>query len=104
MILPLTVPMHGTIGKGLVLLVSDGGRPDALDLRVLSLIGIYSAVGIRDASFDPRLKTAMSTMLMPGSWPPIATLRRDRHEPSASCWLHDEAFCLAVDEGRAQRP
>jgi protein-L-isoaspartate(D-aspartate) O-methyltransferase len=104
MILPLTTPVQGTIGKGLVLLISSTGRPDALDVRVVALVGIYSAVGIRDESLAARLGAAMGTMLMPGQWPALMALRRDRHEPSASCWLHDETFCLTVDldRGRAR--
>jgi protein-L-isoaspartate(D-aspartate) O-methyltransferase len=102
MLLPLTVPVQGTIGKGLVLLISDTGRSDALDVQVVALVGIYSALGIRDEALGARLGMAMGTMLMPGQWPALIALRRDRHEPSASCWFHGETFCLTVDLDRGR--
>ena len=98
LIVPLTVTMQGTIGKGLVVLLTADGRQDALGARALALVGIYSAREIRDDRLEDKLKTAMGTMLMPGSWPALTTLRRDRHETSASCWFHGETFCLTVDD------
>jgi len=105
LVVPLTVSMQPTIGKGLAVLISDVGR-DALDARVLSMVAIYSAQGIRDEALASRLGTAMGTMLMPGRWPALIALRRDRHEPSASCWFHGETFCLTgdLDRDRHRRP
>jgi hypothetical protein len=36
--------------------------------------------------------------------PAITHLRRDRHEPSAACWLHGETTCLAADREISPRP
>lgn len=95
MVLPMTsaiAPM-GNIGKGLVLLVqreTSGGY----SARVTGVVAIYSAVGIRDDALNEKVGKAM--MAGPQRWMSIARLRRDPHEPAASCWLHDAAFCLSA--------
>jgi hypothetical protein len=70
------------------------------------MVAIYSAKGIRDAALAARLGKAMGMMLMPGRWPALMALRRDRHEPSAACWFHGETFCLTgdLDRDRHRRP
>jgi protein-L-isoaspartate(D-aspartate) O-methyltransferase len=102
LVLPLTCgfPQMGpTIGKGIVLFVSDDGRAECADrtegftARLLSFVAIYSALGIRDSAREAELAHAMSR----NPWPKITQLRRDRHEPSSSCWLHAERFCLALE-------
>jgi protein-L-isoaspartate(D-aspartate) O-methyltransferase len=96
MILPLTstmVPMGPNIGKGLVMVVT---RQDAVELtvRVLTFVAIYSAVGLRDAGLNERLGKAM--MGGPAQWQALTRLRRDAHEPSASCWLHGPTCCFST--------
>jgi hypothetical protein len=49
---------------------------------------------LRDAEMNDRLGKAM--MAGPARWQAIKRLRRDTHEPSASCWLHADTFCLAI--------
>lgn len=93
LVLPLTctmVQMGPTIGKGVILLISATGEADALDVRVVTMVAIYSAIGIRDASMNDRLGKAF----MRSPWPSIKRLRRDSHEASPSCWLHGDTFCL----------
>ena len=95
MILPLTATlaaMGPTLGKGLVLVITKEDQA-SLSARVLSFVAIYSAVGLRDDDLNDRLGKAM--LGGPQQWQTIARLRRDRHEASASCWLHAETFCLA---------
>jgi protein-L-isoaspartate(D-aspartate) O-methyltransferase len=95
LLLPLTCTMEqmgSTIGKGVILLISGTGESDGFDVRVVTMVAIYSAVGIRDASMNDRLGKAF----MRNPWPPIKKLRRDPHEPSPSCWLHFDTFCFAA--------
>jgi protein-L-isoaspartate(D-aspartate) O-methyltransferase len=92
MVLPLTVAMGPTLGKGPLLLVTNTGDANTLDVRVLTLIAIYSAVGLRDEAHVARLGEAMRK----NPFPSITRLRREAHDPSASCWLHTERFCLAT--------
>lgn len=92
MILPLTATMGSTIGKGLVLVLTKEQQTE-LAARVLTMVAIYSAVGLRDNDLNDRLGKAMS--LGPAQWPLIKRLRRDPHDASPSCWLHAGAFCLS---------
>jgi hypothetical protein len=32
----------------------------------------------------------------PAQWQAITRLRRDPHEPAASCWLHGATSCLST--------
>jgi protein-L-isoaspartate(D-aspartate) O-methyltransferase len=94
MILPLTgtMPGMGTIGKGLVLLVTNDGG--ALAARALTMVAIYSAIGLRSDDLNARLGKAL--MSGPMQWAAIKTVRRDAHEPASSCWFHSEAFCIST--------
>lgn len=93
LVVPLTCtfPQMGPIGKGFIVAFSDNGAPGELEARVLTMVAIYSAVGIRDAGLNERLGKAFGR----SPFPAIKRLRRDVHEESASCWLHSETFCLA---------
>jgi protein-L-isoaspartate(D-aspartate) O-methyltransferase len=92
MILPLTatMPAMGNIGKGFVFLI----RRDAegFEARLAGFVAIYSAVGIR----DERINAALGRAMMAGPQRAVTRLRRDPHEETASCWLHDAAFCLSA--------
>ena len=89
--LTCTMDQMGSIGKDVILLISGTDDGDALDVRVVTMVAIYSAVGIRDATMNDRLGKAF----MRGPWPSIKRLRLDSHEPSPSCWLHGNRFCFA---------
>ena len=94
MILPLTgtMPGMGTIGKGMVLLVTR--RAAAFEARALTMVAIYSAIGLRDEAMNARLGKALMTG--PMQWQAIKTIRRDAHEAAASCWLHGHGFCIST--------
>lgn len=100
MILPLTAAMPAmgsTLGKGLVLLVvKDEAR--AFSARVIAVGAVYSALGIRDSEMNDRIGNAL--MAGPARWTTITRLRRDPHEPDASCWLHGRSCCFST--GAAQ--
>jgi protein-L-isoaspartate(D-aspartate) O-methyltransferase len=94
LILPLTTTMGSmapTIGKGLLFLVTN--TADGLSARVLSVIAIYSAIGVRDESVSARFAATMAKM--PMAWQGVKRLRRDRHDESLACWLHAPTFCLS---------
>ena len=100
--LPLTgtmAAMGSNIGKGLVVLLT---RQNAQDFaaRVITVVAIYSAIGLRDPDMNDRLGKAM--MGGPARWQAITRLSRDAHEAAASCWLHGRTFCLGTDgDGRS---
>lgn len=93
LVLPLTFTMDqmGTLGKGVVTLLTRTGGGETLDARVVMVTMIYSAVEIRSATLNDRLRDAF----IRGGKPTFNRLRRDRHEPSTTCWYHDDTFCFA---------
>jgi protein-L-isoaspartate(D-aspartate) O-methyltransferase len=93
LVLPLTVtmPPGAPIGKGFVLLLTNDGGGGDMSARVLTMVMIYSGLGIRDDAMTERLGRAF----MRGALPRVTRLRRDVHEESAACWLHGDGFCLA---------
>lgn len=93
MVLPLTCTMGSNLGKGFWLLVSRSGDREVMDARFLSMVVIYSAVGIRDSTMNDRLGKALAR----GPWPSIRKLRRDPHEAAQSCWLHADSCCLGAE-------
>ena len=95
-IVPLTsagLPgMSASIGKGLVWQLTR--RDGDFAARVLDLVAIYSAVGVRDPTLNQQLGKSMMTG--PARWQAVKRLRRDTHEPSDSCWFHGNRFCLSA--------
>jgi protein-L-isoaspartate(D-aspartate) O-methyltransferase len=95
LVLPLTCPfppLGTTIGKGIVVAIADRGGP-ALDARLLNLVAVYSAIGIR----EPAIEEALGKAMMRNPMPAIRHLRRDAHEPLAGCWFHQDTFCLSLE-------
>jgi protein-L-isoaspartate(D-aspartate) O-methyltransferase len=94
MILPLTaaMPGMGTIGKGLMLLLTRTDDPRVLTARIAGFVAIYSAIGLRDDAANAALGQAM----MKNPFPAIKALRRDAHEVSATCWLHTPGGCVSL--------
>ena len=94
MMLPLTTQMPSmapTLGKGLVLLVTRD-EADTFAARVITVVAVYSALGIRDPEMNTRLGLAMSAG--PVKWMGVTRLRRDTHEATPSCWLHGPSCCF----------
>ena len=99
MMLPLTTAMPAmgsTLGKGLVLLVTKAESGE-LTASFISVVAVYSAVGIRDPEMNDPLGKAM--MAGPARWMAVTRLRRDAHEPAESCWLHGRSCCFSTDAG-----
>ena len=92
LILPLTVtmPAMGPIGKGPLLLLTK--RETDFEARAITVVSIYSAIGIRDATLNERLGNA----LMRGRYPSFTRLRRHLHDESPACWFHGPDFCLSA--------
>jgi protein-L-isoaspartate(D-aspartate) O-methyltransferase len=99
MLLPLTGTMPAmapTIGKGIAWLLTrqDDGSCAA---RVVGVVAIYSAIGVRDDAVNPRLGKAL--MGGPQQWAAVKRLRRDRHDADAACWLHGDGWCWSSLRG-----
>jgi protein-L-isoaspartate(D-aspartate) O-methyltransferase len=91
---PLTfsLPQMGPIGKGAIALVTKGGAGEDSAARVIGMVAIYSAVGIRDEALNAKLLAAYKR----GPLPSFTRLRRDAHDESPACWLHGSRFCLSA--------
>jgi protein-L-isoaspartate(D-aspartate) O-methyltransferase len=94
MLLPLTVAMPGmgTLGKGIVVVISNDEGGTGFRAEVLSFVAIYSAIGLRDEEIGSRLGQALRRT----SFPNLTRMRRDAHESSDDCWLHTERVCLSM--------
>jgi protein-L-isoaspartate(D-aspartate) O-methyltransferase len=95
LLLPMTVSMPAmgpTLGKGVMVLIAKTYE-GAIVPEVLSFVGIYSAVGLRDAAIEAALGHAMRRT----SFPNLTQLRRDAHDAAEGCWLHTERFCLSME-------
>jgi hypothetical protein len=69
----------------------SGGWP----ARFVSEVSIFPCIGARDAALNEHLKEAFRTP----KWHAVASLRRDRHEPTETCWLHRDDLCLSTAPG-----
>jgi protein-L-isoaspartate(D-aspartate) O-methyltransferase len=93
LVLPLTatMPQMGPIGKGPMLLLAK--RLDGeFDVRPLTLVAIYSAIGLRDES----LNAVVGTALRKTPFGMAALLTRLPHEVGPSCWVHGPTFCFTT--------
>jgi protein-L-isoaspartate(D-aspartate) O-methyltransferase len=96
LMLPLTTTMPAagsTLGKGLVFLLTRD-ETGTFAARAIAVVAVYSAVGIRNPTLSDEIGKAL--MAGPARWMAVKRLRRDPHEPDASCWLHGPACCLST--------
>jgi protein-L-isoaspartate(D-aspartate) O-methyltransferase len=94
LVLPLTVSFAGQtgpLGKGVTALFTRAPEGH-FDARVLGVVVIYSAIGLRDETRNAQLGQAMTRTPFPG----FRRLRRDPHDAGASCWLHAPGACLSL--------
>jgi protein-L-isoaspartate(D-aspartate) O-methyltransferase len=94
MVVPLTASMPAmgaNLGKGVMVLLTRDASGE-LAARMVSMVAIYSGVGLRDDVLNARLGEAMSR----SAFPRLKRLRLDQHEPSAGCWLHGDGFCFSL--------
>jgi protein-L-isoaspartate(D-aspartate) O-methyltransferase len=89
---PLTVPMGGPIGKGMMFLLTRTADPATLDARLVTFVAIYSALGLRDEAANTALGSAMKA----NPFPSLKRARRDPHDPGPSCWLHAGSCCFSL--------
>jgi protein-L-isoaspartate(D-aspartate) O-methyltransferase len=96
MMVPITAAMPAmgsTLGKGVVVLVTKD-QDGAFHARIVTLVAVYSALGIRDPGMNERVGKALSAD--PAQWLAVKRLRRDAHEPDGSCWLHERSCCFST--------
>lgn len=91
LLLPLTIAADANaIGTGFMLKVKHEYQSYAA--RFLSPLMIFPCIGSRDEEANQRLRDAMKL----GTWGSVRSLHREAHEPSDTCWLHGNNFCLST--------
>ena len=89
LLIPLTVT-EDRGGEGRILKVTR--QPEGFTASFISGVRIFSCVGGRDAELNRRLKEAFER----DDWKSVQSLRRDKHDPTDTCSLHAESFCLST--------
>jgi protein-L-isoaspartate(D-aspartate) O-methyltransferase len=93
LLVPLTVAVPGMpagISKGAVLTARRSG--DQWSATVSHMVAIYSLLGARDDAMAAKLGEAFRA----GKAATVTRLRRDRHEPDATCWVHGDSVCVST--------
>ena len=91
LILPLTVTtLPGSTGQILKVTRIEQGYA----ARFISRTAIFPCIGTRNLDADRRLWEAFAQ----GGWESVRSLRRNRHAPASTCWLHSDDFCLSTIE------
>jgi protein-L-isoaspartate(D-aspartate) O-methyltransferase len=89
MIVPLTIPLGTTLGKGLIAKITREGG--AFTARILSFVVIYTCASAR----DPQLDTALGKAMSSGALMKKIRVRRDAHTPEDTCIVHGTGVCLS---------
>ncbi len=90
LVLPLTISLSATLGQGVMLRIERRGAH--LPASVVSPVAIFSCSALRDADGEAALRKALTT----GGIARLKSLRRDAHEPGASCLAHGPRVCLSA--------
>ena len=77
-------------GMGFMLKVTY--ETESYAARFLSPVMIFPCIGSRNEESNQRLLDSMKR----GTWGSVQSLRRESHEPSDTCWLHSDNFCLST--------
>jgi protein-L-isoaspartate(D-aspartate) O-methyltransferase len=87
----MIMPMTDANDYGLLFLFHKIGEGRPWAARMLSFTRHYPCQGTRETGDLTALTTALIT-------PPtkVASLRLDRHDKEASCWLHNQGWCLST--------
>ena len=94
MVAPITfAPPGARSGTGVMVLVRRDG--DAYPAQALGPVAIYSAEGGRKPELNDRIRSALGRLAQ-GGWRSLWSVRRDRHRPDDSCWLHVDGACLSM--------
>ena len=96
LVFPLTSERVG----GFMLRVTRGDAADWLTVSLLCRAWFIPFIGARDADLDNRLAAQIAA----GHADLVRSLRRDRHYPDQSCWLHGDGFCLSWRDTGSPRP
>lgn len=98
LVIPLTmcggmaIGANANVGKGVMAKITR--EAGGFSARVVSLVAIYSCVGMR----DPQMEQALGKAMGGGRLFKMRSLRRDVHEPTDACLVHGAAMCFSTHE------
>lgn len=92
LVLPFTVPMTAHLGKGVMVRITR--RSGGYSAQIVTFVAIYSCTSVR----DPQMEQALASAIGSGSLMRMKSVRRDQHEPSETCSVHGNGFCISTLE------
>jgi len=97
LVVPITMAATPTLGQGVMIKITRRGNAYSVD--TVTMLAIFSGVGMRDPLLEPLMQKALTT----GGLLKLKSVRRDAHEPADSCVLHGREVCLSTAEPAAQQ-
>ena len=88
-VLPITMTTPSGGGFGAMVKIVRSG--ETFSAGVVSAVGIFSAIGLRDASLEESIKAAIKSQKLMR----LKSVRRDTHELTDTCILHAPRACLS---------
>ncbi len=89
LVVPITMATSPTLGAGVMMRIVRSG--DRFAARGVTPVGIYSCIGMRDATMEPILRKAlMSQELLR-----VKSLRLEPHEADEMCLAHGAVVCFS---------
>jgi len=93
-VIPLAAPLPrrggaAFLSKSIVFLIERDD--DAYSARMIGGAIIFTAIGSTNEDAQKRLWRSLETSDPHG----VHSLRRDRHEADATCWLHEDDYCFS---------
>jgi protein-L-isoaspartate(D-aspartate) O-methyltransferase len=92
LVLPITTAMNPTIGQGAMIKITR--EHSGYSAQPITPIAIFSGGNLRDPALEPLVLKALTS----GGLFKVTSVRRDAHEPAATCMLHGAGFCFSTAE------
>ena len=89
MMVPLTIAMGPSLGKGMIVKITREGNGFAA--HSIGFVMIYSCASAR----DPQMELSLGKALTTGALLKMTCVRRDHHEPDDTCIVHGPRVCLS---------
>lgn len=92
LVAPFTMAVNATIGQGVMIKIMRSNGKYATEM--VSPVGIYSGVNLRDDALQPQLLKGLTTRGLLK----LKSVRRDAHEMGETCVVHAKEVCLSLAE------
>jgi protein-L-isoaspartate(D-aspartate) O-methyltransferase len=96
LVVPITMATTPRLGAGVMIRIVRSG--DRFSAHALTPVGIYSGIGMRDATMEPILRKALTTQELLR----VKSLRLEPHEEEETCLVHGAVTCFSKAEINAE--